>query len=164
MLYDVIIQKELSRRKKEYHQSSGSRDGLDCMNFLFDLVNDCAGYTKKYYEELPDQMDKEKLIEKYRAEKSKYIEKGYAESELLGDSQPHCLLVIEGVERLYRMGARYKQYDAHHDEIDSLASDYLDSMILRLDVSAFSSYDFLFRLGLKGNGSETTFLSFLRPQ
>ena len=78
------------------------------MNFFFDLVNDCAGYTKKYFNELPDQANTEELIAKYRAEKVKYQEKGYADSELLGDGQPHCLLVIEGVDRLYRMGARYK--------------------------------------------------------
>ena len=72
LLYDVIIQKELARRKKEYLQSSGSRDGQDCMNFLFDLVNDCAGYTKKYYKELPSIVNEEQLIERYRTEKAKY--------------------------------------------------------------------------------------------
>ena len=61
------------------------------------------------------------------------------------------------------MGARYKQYDAHHDDIDTLASDYLDSMILRLDVSALLSLlNTNYRLVHKGNGSEITFLSSLK--
>ena len=55
---------------------------------------------------------------------------------MLGDKNyPHCLLVIEGVEKLYRMGARYKEHDPDGENSDTLASDYLDALILRLDVS-----------------------------
>jgi hypothetical protein len=45
-------------------------------------------------------------------------------SELLGDKYPHCLLTIEGAHALYRM-----------KESGSLARDYLDTLILRLNVS-----------------------------
>ena len=31
---------------------SGMRDGQEVMNFLFDVINDCAGYTDKYYDEI----------------------------------------------------------------------------------------------------------------
>ena len=81
-----------------------------------------------------DKVSYEQLIQKYRSEKARYQESGYKESELLGDKYPHCLLVIEGVEKLYRMGARYKHHDPEWNS-DTLASDYLDTMILRLDVS-----------------------------
>ena len=43
--------------------------------------------------------------------------------------------MIEGVEKLYRMGARYKQYDPYGNS-DVLASDYLDTLILRLDTGS----------------------------
>ena len=45
-------------------------------------------------------------------------------SDLLGDKFPHCLLVIEGVHALYKM-----------NECGNLARDYLDTLILRLNVS-----------------------------
>ena len=36
------------------------------MNFLFDLINDIAGYTEKYYDETIDKIDHEGLVKKYR--------------------------------------------------------------------------------------------------
>ena len=57
---------------------------------------------------------------KYRSDKKKY-ENNLSESPLLGDHYAHCLLVIEGVHELYKMSP--------------LAQDYLDAMILRLNVS-----------------------------
>lgn len=90
------------------------------MNFFFDLINDVAGYTHKYYHELTEHIDHEGLIKKYRAEKEKYGE-NINESALLGDKHPHCLLVMESVQELMRMKG-----------CDNLAKDYLDSVILRL--------------------------------
>lgn len=43
-------------------------------------------------------MNFKQMIKKYRPEKN-----NPAESELLGENHPHCLLVIEGVDKLYRM-------------------------------------------------------------
>ena len=69
------------------------------MNFFFDLINECAGYTEKYYEEMgAGKMTLKQMMKKYRPEKDRA-----ASSELLGENYPHCLLVIEGVEKLYRM-------------------------------------------------------------
>ena len=78
------------------------RSGLEVMNFLMDLINHIAGYTIKYYDEIEEKMDLEDLVKKYRAEKEKYT-KDINESPLLGDKYPHCLMVIEGVQELYRM-------------------------------------------------------------
>lgn len=52
LVHDAIIAKEMSRRPSQLALCQGQRDGLDCMNFFFDLINDCAGYTSKYYEEM----------------------------------------------------------------------------------------------------------------
>lgn len=46
------------------------------------------------------------------------------ESELLGDNHPHCCLVIDGAHALYRMNGP-----------ENLPQDYLDAIILRLNVS-----------------------------
>lgn len=67
------------------------------MNFLFDLVNEVAGYTAKYYEETKDLIDHEGLIRKYRAERENYEASNIDSSDLLGDNSPHCLMVIEGI-------------------------------------------------------------------
>ena len=48
---DVLIFRELERRPSVYSHISNHRDGLDCMNFLLDLINHAAGYTEKYYDE-----------------------------------------------------------------------------------------------------------------
>ena len=82
------------------------------MNFLFDLINDIAGYTEKYYDETLDRFCHEDLINKYRAEKHKYESAGkkIEESPLFGDHYPHCLLVIEGVHELLDMQACNTQF------------------------------------------------------
>ena len=69
LLYDVLISKEVHRKKNVYAHSSGNRDGQDCLNFLFDLINDCAGYTSKYYDENFERITFEELVQKYRKEK-----------------------------------------------------------------------------------------------
>lgn len=45
------------------------------MNFFFDLINDIAGYTEKYYQEMKGQISHEELILKYRKEKAKFDQK-----------------------------------------------------------------------------------------
>ena len=48
----------------------GQRDGIDCMNYFFDLINDCAGYTEKYYEEIgAGKLSYKQMVKKYRKER-----------------------------------------------------------------------------------------------
>jgi len=66
------------------------------MNFLFDLINECAGYTEKYYSEIgAGKLNYGQMVKKYRKEKDSGE---VSKSALLGDHHPHCLMVIEGVE------------------------------------------------------------------
>lgn len=102
MIYDVQIRKEVdeldSNKINQYLQNSNNnRSGLQCMNYLFDVINEVAGYTQKYYDESTDIVDHEGLVKKYRAERLKYTDLGLEKSELLGDHNPHCLMVIEGI-------------------------------------------------------------------
>ena len=102
------------------------RDGIDCMNYFFDLINDCAGYTSKYYDEIgAGKMSYNQMVTKYR--KDRDSEAGIEESDLLGDKHPHCLMVLEGVHRLFRL---YRSQSKNQ-----LSVDYLDTLILRLNVS-----------------------------
>jgi hypothetical protein len=57
MVYDVLIAKEDARKPSAYVHSSEHRDGLDCLNYFFDLINDGAGYTHKYYDEHFERID-----------------------------------------------------------------------------------------------------------
>ena len=93
------------------------------MNFFFDLINHAAGYTDKYYDDQSERVSIEDLIRKYRNEKKKH-ESNIQASLLLGDHNPHCLLVLEGVHELYRMSGP-----------GNMTQDYLDAIILRLNVS-----------------------------
>lgn len=96
------------------------------MNFLFDLINECAGYTSKYYDEIgAGKLSYSQMVTKYRKEKD-----DVTKSELLSDSHPHCLMVVEGVESLYKM---YRDRASKQ-----LSVDYLDTVILRLNVSSIS--------------------------
>ena len=78
LIYDVCIRRELNQvERSQYYtvglsSASNFRSGLDCMHFLFDLVNHVAGYTDKYYKEMRVHIDHEGLIQKYRKEKKKY--------------------------------------------------------------------------------------------
>ena len=84
--------------------SQGQRDGQDCLNFFLDLINECAGYTDKYYNEMgAGKLTFNQMVAKYRKERDAG---DIADSDLLGDKYPHCLMVIEGVEKLYRMYQR----------------------------------------------------------
>jgi hypothetical protein len=134
LIYDVLMRKEQERKAPELTHSSGNRDGLDVLNFLFDLVNHISGYTEKYYDDMT--VKHADLVARYRAEKDTY-EGRINESPLLGDHHPHCLLVIEGCQRFFEMSP-------HGDK--NLARNYLDTMILRLNVTP--SHSSLFRMGL----------------
>jgi len=118
------------------------------MNFLFDLINHASGYTHKYYDEHHQRLNTEQLIAKYRKEKKKFNEKSAAElsaeSEILGDKNyPHCLLVIEGAHQLYRMKSA-----------GMLPSDYIDSLILRLNTGNSEWYRNHFPVILETNMSQ----------
>lgn len=98
------------------------------MNFFFDLINDVAGYTEKYYDEFKERQTIEQLIQKYRAEYKRTEQTDSIKtSKLLGDLYPHCLLVIEGADQLFKMT----------QGSPGLARDYLDTLILRLNVRLF---------------------------
>jgi hypothetical protein len=115
------------------------------MNFFFDLINHAAGYTDKYYDHHLTRHTPEQLVQKYRKDKIKY-EGNLADSKLLGDRHPHCLLVLEGVQALYKMTTP-----------DDLPQDYLDAMILRLQVSHFLKLNIV-RPATWVNGIATTSL------
>ena len=71
---------------------------------MFDLVNDIAGYTERYYEETLDKIDHDGLVMKYRnAKNSCESSKDIENHPLLGDLYPHCLLVLEGIQSFYEM-------------------------------------------------------------
>ena len=94
---------------------------------LFDLINDCAGYTEKYYEEIgAGKLSYKQMVKKYRKERDNSVDWS-DESVLLGDNHPHCLMVLEGIHKLFRMFRSQSK--------DQLSVDYLDTLILRLNVS-----------------------------
>ena len=121
LIHDAIIDKENQRRPSYAGMSQGQRDGIDCLNYLLDLINDCAGYTNKYYDEVgAGKLNYNQMVEKYRGEKE-----DIEGSALLSDKHPHCLMVVEGVHQLFRM---YRSQNKNH-----LSVDYLDTLILRLN-------------------------------
>ena len=126
LIRSALIRKEQDRKPPIYAAVSECRDGLDCLNFFFDLINHAAGYTDKYYEQHLSRTTQEQLIEKYRRESKKH-EGNPQDSELLGDKHPHCLVVIQGAHTLYRMSGP-----------ENFSQDYLDALILRLNVSELS--------------------------
>ena len=83
--------------------SHSHRDGVDCLNYFLDLINHCAGYTDKYYNEHHKRIKNHELIEKYKKEKELHEDNNFKDSKLLGDNYPHCLLVIEGIQNLLKM-------------------------------------------------------------
>jgi hypothetical protein len=100
------------------------RDGVDCLNYFLDLINHCAGFSDKYYNESHKRIKNHELIEKYKKEKELHEATNFKDSELLGEKYPHCLMVIEGIQNLVRM-----------PNAGNLPLDYFDTMILRLNVS-----------------------------
>lgn len=112
------------------------------MNYLFDLINEIAGYTEKYYDESLENIDHAGLVKKYRAERTKYTDSGLNKSKLLGDHHPHCLMVIEGIQELHKMagcnictripGKPAPEHALPVTPTRSLAQDYLDALVIRL--------------------------------
>lgn len=128
IIYDVLMRKEQERKAPEFTHTSQHRDGMDVLNFFFDLINHISGYTEKYFDEVIEKIDHEGLIQKYRAEKAKYESK-INESPLLGDRYPHSILVIESAQEFLRM-----QDGSGKTGKGNLAVNYLDTLILRLTV------------------------------
>lgn len=62
VIYDVIMRKELERRPAHLYSTSQHRDGIDVLNFMFDLVNHISGYTSKYYDEIVQKANNEDLV------------------------------------------------------------------------------------------------------
>lgn len=122
LIYDVLISKEISRKKKEYAQTHSHRDGIDCLNYFMDLINHCTGYTEKYYDEHHKRITMNELVDKYRQEREAHESTNYQESNLLGDKHAHCLLVMEGIQKFFTLPAAGK-----------LPMDWLDTLILRLN-------------------------------
>ena len=70
LIHDSLIHKEMQRRPSQMILCQGQRDGIDCMNYFFDLINDCAGYTEKYYEEIgAGKLSYKQMVKKYRKER-----------------------------------------------------------------------------------------------
>lgn len=116
MLYSTIVFKENLKAPAEYYESE-YREGTEVMNFLFDVINEIAGYGSKYYSELASVTDDEGLIKKYK----KYRGVDPEETEDLHSRHLHCLMAIEGVENLKEMRGAEKR-----------PQDYFDSLLLRL--------------------------------
>ena len=91
LFHAVMIEKENDRKPDEYY-SCHYRDGIEVMNFLWDIVNDYAGYTSLYYDEM--KMTEE---EEWKA-KIKPMRQNH-DDPYLRDDYPHVLLVIEKAEK-----------------------------------------------------------------
>ena len=57
LTYDLLVMREENRKKEVYVHSGEHRDGLECLDFFFDLINEAAGYSEKYYEEHYEKID-----------------------------------------------------------------------------------------------------------
>ena len=110
-LLNLVFHRKENARKPSNFYYSDWRDYLDSLNFYFDLLNDIAGYTSKYYDEM--QMTHEEW------EKSMVPKWGQTKDPYFDQSFPHILIHIENAECLNR----------HYDQ---WARDYLDTIILRM--------------------------------
>jgi len=91
------------------------------MNFFFDLINDCAGYNEK-------DANGSNSTTMSRDSAAKNMQSLVDSTGAVNERHPHCLLVVQGAEKLYRM---FRPLTKQH-----LSVDYLDSLILRLKVSS----------------------------
>lgn len=64
LIHATAVFKETRRSPPQYSMCD-YREGIEVMNLLFDVINELAGYSNKYYKELTDQIDNEGLIAKY---------------------------------------------------------------------------------------------------
>ena len=92
LCYDACVRRELDavssgRFDHALNHTSNFRTGLDCMNYLLDVVNEIANYSEKHYDETIEQIDHEGLIKKYRSEKERCQNEGVSlsQSEIMGD-------------------------------------------------------------------------------
>jgi len=51
-LLNLVFERKENNRKPAHAYYSSYRDYIDSLNFYFDLLNDIAGYTNKYYDEM----------------------------------------------------------------------------------------------------------------
>lgn len=110
LFYAVILEKENDRKPDQYYEMS-YRDGRESLNFLFDIINDYAGYTELYYNEM--NMSEQEWRDKVKPMRTNYND------PYLQDNFPHILFVIEKPERLLQLQ-------------DQRAKDWLDALIIRL--------------------------------
>lgn len=108
--YGIMIQKEDDRKPLEYYNCQ-HRDGIEVMNFLFDLLNDYAGYTELYYDEMKMSHEEWKAMVKPMRTNHHH--------EYLKDKHPHVLLVIEKAGEILNMK-------------DQRATDWVESLAMRL--------------------------------
>lgn len=110
-LFNVIfIEKENDRKPAQFYSCS-YRDGVETLNFYFDVLNDYAGYTKLYYDELKetDQEWKNKLAAMRQDQDNPYLANDY----------PHLLFTIEKIDKLLKMN-------------DLRAVNWLETLIIRV--------------------------------
>lgn len=68
-----------------------------------DLISKYRQEYRSIYSEDEKPSNVVKTLEEEEAEAKEQSVKGLEGSKLLGDIYPHCLLVIEGAEKLYQM-------------------------------------------------------------
>jgi hypothetical protein len=110
LFYAVILEKENDRKPDQYYEIS-YRDGRESLNFLFDIINDYAGYTDLYYDEM--SMSEQEWRDKVKPMRTNY------DNPYLQDNYPHILFVIEKPEKLFEIQ-------------DQRAKDWVDALILRV--------------------------------
>ncbi|CAI2360060.1 unnamed protein product [Moneuplotes crassus] len=110
VFYAVMLEKENDRKPLQFY-NCGYRDGRESLNFFFDLINDYAGYTELYYDEI--NMSEEEWKAKVRPMRKN------RDDPYLQDNYPHVVFAIEKAERFLEIG-------------DQRAEDWLHALILRL--------------------------------
>jgi len=91
LIQDLLIQREDYRKDSKIHSGELYRDGLEVMEYLFDVLNHIAGYHEK-------QLSQQEL----------------ANEEIQGKIYPHVVLALEGV------GAFFEMKDAENRPMDYL--------------------------------------------
>jgi len=78
LFYAVTVEKENDKKPNEYYNCS-YRDGREVMIFLLDIINDYAGYTHLYYDEM-DMGDEEwkEMVKPMRSnQENPYLQNSY---------------------------------------------------------------------------------------
>jgi hypothetical protein len=110
LFYAVMIEKENDKKPAEFHSWS-YRSGLETLNFFVDIINDYAGYTELYYDEMGISDDdwKEQMKPFRQNPDNPYIQNIY----------PHVLMIIDKPEFLLEIS-------------DQRGEDWIEAMIVRL--------------------------------